>query len=111
MEELLRRLEHRQKRHRIACYVFIASIGILYATNFIMRTVVYHDSIWEILRDFLLPLVIVTCVYVIDWKNNYSTSLIYTHIPKVKLLVICAPVVATFMAYAIYESNKDAVDF
>ena len=46
MEELFRRLERRQRRHRVACYVFIAAVGILYATNIIMRAAVHHDSVW-----------------------------------------------------------------
>lgn len=111
MEELFRRLERRQRRHRIACYVFIAAVGILYATNIIMRIAVHHDSVWELLRDFLLPLGIVSSVYIIDWNNNYSTSLIYTHIPKVKMLAFCAPVVAGFMACMTYNPGKDTVDF
>lgn len=111
MEELFRRLERRQRRHRVACYVFIAAVGILYATNIIMRAAVHHDSVWVLLRDFLLPLVIAAGIYVVDWNNNYSTSLIYTHIPKVKLLVVCAPIVAAFMACTTYEPHKDTVDF
>ena len=111
MEELFRRLERRQRRHRVACYVFIAAVGILYTTNIIMRAAVHHDSVWVLLRDFLLPLVIVAGVYVVDWNNNYSTSLIYTHIPKVKLLAVCAPIVAAFIACTTYEPHKDSVDF
>ena len=104
-------LDKKQRRRKIACYVFIAAIGILYASNFIMRSVVFHDSVWELLRDFLLPLGIVSSVYIIDWNNNYSTRLIYTHIPKVKMLAFCAPVVAAFMACMTYEPGKDTVDF
>ena len=101
----------KQRRRKIASYTFIAAVGILYATNIIMRATVHHDSILELLRDFVLPLMIVSSVYIIDWNNNYSTRLIYTHIPKVKILAFCAPVIAAFLACMTYNPGKDTVDF
>lgn len=100
-----------QRRRKIASYTFIAAAGVLYATNIIMRAAVHHDSVWKLLRDFLLPLMIVFSFCILDWINNFFTRLIYTHIPKVKLLAVCAPVLATFLSFLTCSYGSDSVDF
>lgn len=101
----------KQRRRRIACYTFIAAIAILYISNFAIRCFVYRDGITTLLEDFLLPLCIVSCIYGTDWRKDYSTNLIYRHIPKIKLLAFCAPVVATFLSFISCPYGRDSVDF
>lgn len=101
----------KQRRRRIACYTFIAAIAVLYITNFVLRAFVYHDGILKLLEDFIFPLCVVSSIYAVDWRKDYSTNLIYKHIPKMKILAVCAPVVATFLSFLTCPSGKDSVDF
>ena len=104
-------LEKKQRRRRIACYAFIAAIAVLYITNFVLRAFVYHDGILKLLEDFIFPLCVVSSIYAVDWKKDHSTNLIYKHIPKMKILAVCAPVVATFLSFLTCPSGKDSIDF
>lgn len=111
MDKIIKQLVEKQKWCRIASYTFIASIVLLYLTNFFLRAFVYHDGILKLLNDFFLPLCLVTSIYAIDWKNDYSTKLIHTYIPKLKMLVFCVPVWAILLSFLSYEPGNDTVDF
>ena len=45
MEEVRRKLSRCESLYTIACYTFLASIGVLYLTNITIRVLVYHDSL------------------------------------------------------------------
>lgn len=110
MDTILRKFERRRKAHTIACFAFVAAIGVLYLTNILMRALVYHDSLWELLRDFAAPIVIVSVIYVVDWKYNFSTKLICDYLPSVSMTALCAPVIAFFLAVVSYDPNNDSID-
>lgn len=104
-------LGKKQRRRKIASYTFIVAISVLYISNFVLRGFVYHDGILKLLEDFIFPLCVVSSIYAVDWRKDYSTKLIYKHIPKMKILAVCAPVVATFLSFLTCPSGKDSVDF
>jgi len=110
MDTILRKFERRRKAHTIACFTFVAAIGVLYLTNILMRALVYHDSLWELLRDFAAPIVIVSVIYAVDWKYNFSTKLICDYLPSVSMTALCAPVIAFFLAVVSYDPNNDSID-
>lgn len=111
MENLLKYMKRRQNRRSIACYVFLAAIGILYITNFTMDAFVYHADALDFLVDFVLPMLAVIGIYVMEARSHFLSRLLYTHIPKVKLLAVCAPVVAVLISCLVYSPYADAVDF
>lgn len=111
MDELLMRMRRGLRRQRIAYFVFIAAIGILYITNLVVRTFVYGDDVLELLRDFAVPLAIASCVFAVKWRTTCSFDLLYTFVPKIKLLAILAPLIVVLASYFIFDPNKDSIDF
>ena len=111
MEDIISRFERRQKLHRIACYLFIGSIALLYTANFVIQAAVYHENVGILLKNFLLPLAVTAIVYAIDWKYGFSAELMLTHIPKVKMVVLCALLLALYFATMVYQSQQDNIDF
>lgn len=107
----LKRMRRRSAAHRFVCYAFIAAIAVLYIANFTMRAFVYHDTLVELLRDFVCPVAIVAAVYALDWKNGYTTKFICNQLPAVPLTALAGPVVAAFFACLSYEPYRDTVDY
>lgn len=110
MDRIPMRMERHRNTHAIACYTFIAAIGVLYLTNFVMRAFVYHDTFWELLRDFAAPLAIVSVIYAVDWTKNYSTKFICNQLPAVSMTAICAPIIAAFYSVISYKPHNDTID-
>lgn len=111
MEVFIKKIERDGKRYRIAFHVFIGAIVLLYAANFVIHAFAYQESAGDLLKDILLPLVVTAIVSVIDWKHNYSISLVFNHFPKVKMVALCAPMVAIFLSFLSYDPHSDTIDF
>lgn len=92
------------------CYTFLAAIGVLYLTNIVMRMFVYHDTIWELLRDFAVPLAIVSIIYAVEWSRGILASFIFMWLPAVSITAICAPVIAALLSTVSYEMFSGTVD-
>ena len=110
MEEMRRKFRRGERLYTIACYAFLVSIGVLYLTNITVRALVYHDTIWELLRDFAVPLAIVSIIYVVEWSRGILASFIFMWLPAVSTTAICAPVIAALLSTVSYEMLAGTVD-
>lgn len=111
MDGILERFARRERHLRIASYVFIGACALLYTANFVIQAVVYHESLGNLLKNFLIPVIVASAVYTIEWNYSYAGQLMLTHIPRVKMVVLCAPLVALFFSTMVYQSQQDNIDF
>ena len=110
MEEMRRKLSRCESLYTIACYTFLASIGVLYLTNITIRVLVYHDTIWELLRDFAAPLAIVSIIYAVECSRGILTTFLFKWLPAVSITAICSPVIAALLSTVSYEMLTETVD-
>ena len=99
----------KQTSQKNICHICIGSVVTLMVANILLRIFYFHESLFQLLENFLYPLILVSSVYILIWEKTILTKLLREQLPKSKFLVVVLPIL--FAVIAVLSATNAGLDF